>query len=368
MPCLGTVTTRVLALLVVSGLGAAGLTACSAGAKPAAAPVTRRPSATPHVSVRDALVLRATTAPWHLPAPISREVVLAHGASLLMSGGLRGDGVSSAAVFSLDPSTGASRHVANLAAATHNAGGAVLSGHDVVFGGGSTMSVRTVQAFAPGTPGMVIGHLPQPRSDLVAATLGGVAYIAGGYDGQTMTRTVLATRDGRAFSPVANLPVAVRYPAIAAAGHVLWLFGGERGGTPVDVIQRVDLASHRAVVAGHLPGPLGEATAVVLDSRIYIAGGLTAGGHATSRVLAFDPATLQADPAANLPAPVADAGSAVLGGAGYLLGGETPVATATVTQLRLVSVAPAPPRPPFTARRSRAAAPVTLTSPMTRSC
>jgi Kelch motif len=257
-----------------------------------------------------------------------------------MAGGLRGDGVSSAAVFSLDPATGASRHVANLASATHDAGGAVLSGHDVVFGGGSATSVRTVQAFAPGTPGLVIGQLPRPRSDLVSATLGGVAYIAGGYDGQTMARTVLATTDGRTFSPVANLPVPVRYPAIAAAGHVLWLFGGERGGTPVDVIQRVDVASHRAVVAGRLPGPLGEATAVVLDGRIYIAGGLTASGRATSRVLAFDPATLRAHPAAALPAPVADAGSAVLGGTGYLLGGETPVATATVTRLRLVSVTP----------------------------
>ena len=300
--------------------------------------------------MRHAFVLRATTAPWHLPAPISREVVLSDGASLLVSGGLRGDGVSSAAVVRIDPVTGASSHVANLASATHDAGGAVLSGHDVVFGGGSATSVPTVQAFTPGTPGMVIGYLPQPRSDLVSATLGGVAYIAGGYDGQTMARTVLATTDGRTFSPVANLPVPVRYPAIAAAGHVLWLFGGERGGAPVDVIQRVDVASRRAVVAGHLPGALGEATAVVLDGRIYIAGGLTASGHATSRVLAFNPATLQAHPAATLPAPVADAGGAVLGGTGYLLGGETPAATATVTQLQLVSVSLAPQRPLFAGR------------------
>jgi hypothetical protein len=52
---------------------------------------------------------------------------------------------------------------------------------------------------------------------------------------------------------------------------VLWLFGGERAGAPVAVIQRVDVSSHRAIVAGHLPAPLGEATAVVLDGRIYIA-------------------------------------------------------------------------------------------------
>ena len=158
MPRLGTVATRVLALLAASGLGAAGLTACSAGAKQAQAPVTRPPSATPSAPVRHVLVLRATTAPWRLAAPMSREVVLADGASLLVSGGLRADGVSSAAVVRLDPATGASRHVANLASATHDAGGAVLAGRDVVFGGGSATSVRTVQAFTPGAPGG--GHRP----------------------------------------------------------------------------------------------------------------------------------------------------------------------------------------------------------------
>ena len=351
MPRLGTVLTRVLALLAICGLGAAGLTSCSAGPKPAPVSVKPPPSGAPSPPVRRALVLRATTAPWRLPAPVSREVVLADGASLLVSGGLRPDGASSAAVFRVDPSTGAARHVTNLAAATHDAGGAVLSGHDVVFGGGSATSVRTVQAFTPGAPGMVIGRLPQPRSDLVSATLGGVAYIAGGYDGQAMAAAVLATTDGRTFSPVANLPVPVRYPAIAAVGNVLWLFGGERGGAPVNVIQRVDVTAHRAAVAGHLPSALGEATAVVLAGHIYVAGGLTASGRVSSRVLGFDPATVTAHPVATLPTPVADAGGAVLGGTGYLLGGETPAATARVTELRLVSVALAAQtvtRPPFT--------------------
>jgi hypothetical protein len=345
---LGTVKIRVLALLAISGLGAAGLTSCSAGAKQAPVSVKRPPFVTPS-PVRRALVLRATIAPWHLPAPMSREVVLADGGSLLVSGGLRADGVSSAAVFLVDPATGGSRHVTNLASATHDAGGAVLSGRDVVFGGGSAMSVGTVQAFTPGAAGRVIGHLPQPRSDLVSVTVRGVAYIAGGYDGLTMARTVLATTDGRTFSPVADLPVPVRYPAIAAAGNVLWLFGGERGGAPVNVIQRVDVSAHRAKVAGHLPAALGEATAVVLDGHIYIAGGLTGGGRASARVLGFDPATVTAHQVATLPAAVADAGGAVLGGTGYLLGGETPAATAMVTQLRLVSVVLAAQTvPPFT--------------------
>jgi hypothetical protein len=179
MPRLGTATTRVLALLAVTGLGAAGLAACSARPKPPPA------------------------------------------------------------------AAGAFRHVTNLAAPTHDTGGAVLSGRDIAFGGGSATSVPTVQAFAPGAPGMVIGHLPQPRSDLVSATLGGVADIAGGYDGLTVARTVLATTDGRNFSRVANLPVPFRYPAITVAGHAVWLFGGEQAGAPVAVIQRVEAVHPR---------------------------------------------------------------------------------------------------------------------------
>jgi Kelch motif len=340
------VTARLLAFLA-----AAGMAGCSLGAQSAPTP-HRHPAASP-AQVRHEVVLRVTAAGWRLPAPISREVVLADGSSLLMAGGLRASGTSSASVFRLNPLTGAARHIADLASPTHDAGGAVLAGRGFVFGGGSETSVASVQAFAPGAHATIVGHLPRPRSDLVAATTGGVAYVIGGYDGVAMARPVLATSDGRTFATVANLPVPVRYAAVATVGHDLWLFGGEQGGNPVSTIQLVDVSAHTATVVGHLPAPLGEATAVVLDGRIYIAGGRTSSG-VTSQVLQFDPATATARAVATLPRPVSDAGGAVLGGTGYLLGGETPGATAGVTQLRLVTVTVAPqarpsaPTAPFT--------------------
>lgn len=338
MPHLWTNSNRALAAVTAAGLAAAALAGCSAAKHHASAPDTPHP-ATSAPGTRHVLVLRVTRAPWHLPAPISREVVLADGSSLLMAGGLQASGASSAAVVRLNPSTGAANQVASLASPTHDAGGAALAGRDVLFGGGSAVSVATVQAFAPGARATVIGRLPRPRSDLGSVTAGGVAYVAGGYDGVAPARSVLATRDGHTFTAVANLPVPVRYPALAVAGQDLWLFGGEQGGTPVNTIQRVDLSAHTATVAGHLPAPVGEATAIVLDGHVYIAGGRTRSGGVTSRVLSFDPVTVKAKTVAHLPAPAADSGGAVLGGTGYLLGGETPGATARVTELRLEMVA-----------------------------
>jgi outer membrane protein assembly factor BamB len=322
---------------MTAGFALAAAGGCSSARHPA--PVARMPAARPRPpAVRRVVVLRVTRAPWRLNAPISREVVLAEGHSLLIAGGLTADGASSAAVLRLDPSTGTAGRIASLVSPTHDAGGAVLAGRGLVFGGGSVASVSVVQAFSPGARPAVIGRLPRPRSDLGSATAGGVAYVAGGYDGVTMARPVLATRDGRVFTAVASLPIAVRYAAVAVVGRDLWVFGGERHGAPVSAIQRVDLSARTATVAGHLPAPVGEATALVIDGHVYIAGGRTTGGVLTSRVLAFDPATVTAKVAAHLPAPAADSGGAVLGHTGYLLGGETPGATAGVTELRRVTV------------------------------
>jgi hypothetical protein len=55
---------------------------------------------------------------------------------------------------------------------------------------------------------------------------------------------VLATTNGHTFMAVARLPVPVRYPAVAALGGQIFVFGGQaatgaHAGTPTDVIQAV---------------------------------------------------------------------------------------------------------------------------------
>jgi hypothetical protein len=317
-------------------------------------------------------------APYQLPSGLAREVVLPAGPSLLIAGGLTPQATSTAAVRLLNPSTGGTSRVGRLAVPTHDAAGATVGGRTFVFGGGQQGSVATVQEVtarpAQAVPargaGAVAGRLPRPRSDLVAVTRGGTAYLLGGYDGAGYDATVLATRDGRRFTVVARLAVPVRYPAVALLGGQIWVFGGQTSDGITNDIQRISLPGAgsggagqtvggrkvAAVVAGHLPRPTTAAAAFALGGALYIAGGQTAParpGQATaspSATLTTSGAVLRYQPgrpaalAATLPVPVANAGAGVLGSTAFLVGGDNGVRPVpTVTELRLVPAAAAIP-------------------------
>src|SRR4029077_3304019 len=112
-------------------------------------------------------------------------------------------------------------------------------------------------------------------------------------------------------------PVRVRYAATAAAGGLIWVFGGQTtAGGPTDVIQRIDPATGAATVAGHLPRPVQGAVALSLGGQVYVAGGAGSGD-----VLRFDPATSRVSAAGELPVPVGYAAAAATGGTRHLCGG-----------------------------------------------
>ena len=272
-------------LALLAGGGCLGLlAACSAGPGPsphrsaAAAPRTHQAAPSPSAVVP--LSVQVTPAAYQLPSGISREVVLPSGGNLLIIGGLNQRSVTTRTITRLNPVTGRATHAGHLAAASHDAAGAVLGGQPYLFGGGVAASLATVQSLRNGGTATVAGQLPGPRSDLSSVTLGGTAYLIGGYDGATYDRAVLATANGSAFHTVARLPVPVRYAAVAGTGSQIYVFGGQTTAGPSRVIQRVNLATHRASVVGHLPAPVTGATAFTLGGRIFIAGGqvATSGG------------------------------------------------------------------------------------------
>jgi len=343
--------------ILVAGALCLGLAvACSAG--PAAAPHRHAPAAhspapTPQPTASGPPSLQVTPAAYQLPSGISREVVLASGRHLLIIGGLDQRSVTTRTVTELNPVTGRTVRAGRLAAASHDAAGALLGGTPYLFGGGVAASLASVQALHGRRTATVAGQLPGPRSDLSSVTLGGTAYLIGGYDGARYDAAVLATGNGRTFRTVARLPVPVRYAAVAGTGREIYVFGGQTAAGPSRVIQQVNLGTGRATVVGHLPAPVTGATAFTLAGRIFIAGGQA--GHrraATRAVLAYDPARHSAARAATLPVPVSNAASAVIGGTAFVVGGsDRNRQVPTVAQVRLVPGTDAfpgsgPPAPP----------------------
>jgi outer membrane protein assembly factor BamB len=315
--------------------------------------------------------------PWHLAAPVSRAVAVAGPSGrLIVLGGLTTGGGSASGVYAVGTATGAVRQVGALSAPLHDAAAAVIGGDAVVFGGGSPATIGTDQSFTLRDPlgrsriATAAGSMPVPRSDAVAATVGSTTYVVGGYDGARPDAAVLATTDGRTFTKVATLPVPVRYPAVAALGGKLFVFGGQaitgpHAGASVDAIQAVDPARHTAAIIGHLPEPLAGAAAVTVGGELFVAGGessaaqpRTPGVGATqlgrgeksavagaessypptatvSAIWAFDPAARRLLPAGHLQVPVSHAAVAVAGGVAWIVGGESHGAlVASVQMLR----------------------------------
>jgi len=279
------------------------------------------------------MTVTTALAPFTLPSPVSRPTVYATGGGLLIVGGLTAAARTTPDILRVDLGGRTVRPAGGLLVPVHDAGGAVVGGRDLLFGGGSTAVTSAVQDVTPGTPPRLVGHLPQPRADLVVVSDGTTGYILGGFDGAQGSKTVLKTRDGRTFTVVGSLPVTVRYPAVALSGGSIWLFGGEHAGQQVSDVQRIDLATGHGSIAGHLPRPLAHAGAFTLGGAIFLAGGRS-GNTQTAAVMRFDPASVTFTPAGHLPAARSDFGVAVDAGIAYLVGGEYPKPLNTVIEVR----------------------------------
>jgi N-acetylneuraminic acid mutarotase len=268
--------------------------------------------------------VRITPAPWKLPSPSSREVVLTDGRQLFLLGGLDAAKQTTGSVVRVDPSNGASQAVGSLVQPVHDAAGAAVRGTYVVVGGGTgEEGSAAVQSFDPASPGKVVGNLPGPRSDHVAVEVDGKVYVVGGFDGRQLTRDVLVSDDGVSYRTLGALAEPVRYPAVAAAGGAIYVFGGVAtvSGADTRSIQKIDPASGQITVVGQLPAALSHASAVVLGDQVLVLGGFVS-NQLTAQVLRFDPRTAAITDAGSLPAPVSDGAAVTVGDTAYLVGGQ----------------------------------------------
>jgi hypothetical protein len=270
---------------------------------------------------REVRVLTTDVASWRLPAPVAAAATVAFRGRIIVAGGLDAQGASAGAYVQLDPADGRVISRGRLREPTHDAAAAVAGGGPVVCGGGQLAPAAAVQSV--GSSASATGALPAARADLAAVTVGGRAYVLGGYDGTAPSRDVLETSDGLRFTRVATLPSGVRYAAAAAIGSNAYVFGGEQNGKAIRTIQAVDLRSGRARIAGRLPAPLERASAFALGGKLFVAGG-RAGNDFSASIWRFDPATGRVHAAGELPYPVADAGAVVIGATAYLVAGDAP--------------------------------------------
>jgi Kelch motif len=274
-----------------------------------------------------------------LPAPVYRTVAVAAAGRIYVLGGHDAAGGTITSVVAFDPGQGVARETGRLALATHGAAAANLDGHVLVFGGASTSVHDVVQQYVPATGrSRVIGRMPTVRADVTAAVVGSRVVLVGGFDGIGPQSPVWSTRDGRHFAVVAHLVQSVRYPAVAALGNDVYVFGGlisgdEYTGTFSDSIQRIDLQTGTTRIIGRLPTPLAHAMAATVNGHVYLLGGSGPGGPSSS-IRRLDPATGITSPAGRLPRPLTDAAVATIGSTIYLLGGISAAPSAAITIVR----------------------------------
>ncbi|HEY5333694.1 MAG TPA: PQQ-binding-like beta-propeller repeat protein [Solirubrobacterales bacterium] len=282
-----------------------------------------------------------------LPAAVSGESVVATRQGPLIIGGLDASESSAAGVFQLDPTDGELSEAGSLTTPLHDTGATVLGNRVFVFGGGTEASTDSVQSLpipGAGATAEVTGELPTVRSDLSAVTIGGRAYVLGGYDGTNPIDSVLATSDGSSFEQVARLPAPARYLAVATLGGRIFAFGGETvSGSASDAIREVDPTAGTARIVGHLPGAVSHAAAVALAGSIYVIGG-EAGGSPTDRIWRFEPGKKSVSAAGRLPEPISGGGAVAIGSVAYLIGGtgsdEAPLSTVLKLEVRHQKVQP----------------------------
>jgi Kelch motif len=327
-----------LRVAVVTALVAVSAVACGGGGGTDASTSTTG-VATATSAAAPASRIRAVNASWTLPSPVAREVVVTTGKELTIVGGLDATKFSTAAVVTVNPETGASRGSGTLVEAVHDAAGARAGARILVFGGGgpSENGTADVQAVPNAGAPSVVGTLPGPRSDHVAARVGTTTYVLGGYDGTGIVPDVLATTNGTTFTKVGSLPVPVRYPAVAVVGKAIYLFGGvsnSQAGVDTSAVQRLDVASGAIDTVATLPTSLSHASAIVLAGQVFVLGGYVDNTKLSDQILRFDPSTGATNRVGVLPAPVSDAAAVVIGKRGYLVGGQgvdrAPLASVTV--------------------------------------
>jgi large repetitive protein len=174
---------------------------------------------------------------------------------------------------------------------------------------------------------------PAAVLDAGSATLDGKLYIVGGKTATTHVNSLYIYDPGDPIDSNddiwtlgPDLPgVAVENPAVEAFDGKIYAFGGSTApfSGAVDNAAVFDPTTSSWSLLPDMPTARGDATAEVLDNKIYVVGGLGADGASLSTVEVFDPLTNQWSSESPLQTRRDHLGSAVVDNLLYVFGGQT---------------------------------------------
>jgi len=152
-----------------------------------------------------------------LPAPLQDAAAVSlNSERLVLLGGLDSSDTSTAAITVINE--GRLSSDGRLPEAQHDAQGAEFDGATYVFGGGQFSSYDHILRYDPANGRVsVVGHLPQPASDVAVTSIGNTAYIVGGYNGERALDTIL-TWHGSACREKPLTEVSMNAPALKTHG------------------------------------------------------------------------------------------------------------------------------------------------------
>lgn len=212
---------------------------------------------------------------------------------------------------------------------THDAAAGFLNGQLTVFGGGQNASYNTVVR-VQSTQSVVIGRLSAPLSDATAVpyTWKGTKGIAliGGYDGKVYRKSAqfVSLQGGKlVYTPLFQMPVGLRYTAVAVAGHQIYMVGGKMPQGISSAVYAWKPGDPHVQRLTTLNMALQKASAFVTGKNLIVAGGLNASDHVLDTILAIRVTDGKTRVIGHLKTPLTDMGYAQTGETGYIAGGFT---------------------------------------------
>lgn len=169
-----------------------------------------------------------------------------------------------------------------------------------------------------------------PRSETVAVTDGSYVYLIGGRPvpnvGHDLWRYDPATNSWTSLAPMPTAR-ATEHMAVYYSGRI-YVAGGRNSGVPtgggdLSVLEIYDIASDTWTTGTPMPTPLADGYAILLSTKIYVFGGSTPSGTASSSTFIYDISSDTWSTGAPSPDGRVDPAVGICGSLVYMIGGST---------------------------------------------